>query len=351
MFDTSFYLTISCTTLLFFIYFLVKFLYRKKDKYNLYFSIFCFFVSLHVFCYRFLSYPRLLLYISGTGLFLTIIILLFIILRKSIKECIGYESNSKEMMAIIKDSSKYAALLQKSILPSKETLKNLFADYYISFKPKGIVGGDFYWAYKKNNDFLVALIDCTGHGIDGALLTITVKSSIERIISEADSLDPATILKSLNMELKEVLSHDNGIDIGLCYYSNSSKTITFSGARIRLYIIDNGMLKEIKPDNKGIGYKNIKEEYTVKDYKVILSKDTAFYMTTDGFPDQSGGDYGYGFGWTKYKELLTENRNESMGIQLEKLEGALLEYQGGYDQMDDITLLGFKVRIWEGLND
>lgn len=250
----------------------------------------------------------------------------------------------------IMESIGYAALIQNSILPSNDILGKYLKDFYVLWKPKGVVGGDFYWFYKKDKNFLLAVVDCTGHGVPGALLTMTATSVLERIVAHINHSDPAVILKELNRILKRILRQedsdyitDDGLDIGLCHYDDDEKTITYSGSKIRLHVVDNGGLTEIKGDRQGIGYDRSDEDYEYTNHKIPVTKDKTFYMTTDGYLDQSGGEYEYGFGWTKYKRLLIENHKDNMTTQIEKLEQALNQYQSECEQRDDITLLGFRV--------
>lgn len=257
----------------------------------------------------------------------------------------------KEKNDEVIQSIDYSALIQNSMLPSYENLDSVFSDFYVIWRPKDIVGGDFYWFSKQDDDFLIAIIDCTGHGVPGALLTMTATSSLERIVTHINSSDPGKILSQLNVILKSVLSQDNpydikddGLDIGLCHYSTKNKKLTFAGSKIRLHVDNNGEFTEIKGDRQGIGYKRSKEGYIYTNHIVDVTDDTTFHMTTDGFPDQHGGDKGFGFGWTRYKKLLEEYRHLSLGAQVENIEAALFEYQGSNNQRDDITLLGFKVR-------
>lgn len=258
----------------------------------------------------------------------------------------------KEKNDQIMQSIDYSALIQNSILPSNENLTELFSDFYVIWRPKDIVGGDFYWCYKKGDDFLIAIIDCTGHGVPGALLTMTATSALDRIVSHINHTDPSLILTEMNKILKGLLSQDNpydikddGLDIGLCHFNTNSKKLTFSGSKIRLYVDDNGELIEIKGDKQGIGYKRSKGDYTYTNHVIEVSNDKTFHMTTDGFPDQHGGEKGFGFGWTRYKELLLKNRTLTLGAQIEEIESAMFEYQGVNTQRDDITLLGFKIKV------
>lgn len=251
----------------------------------------------------------------------------------------------------IMESIKYASLIQNSILPSEGQLEEIFADHYIYWQPKDIVGGDFYWVLEKDNGFIAAVIDCTGHGVPGALLTMTAKSLLERIVTHINDDDPGTILTQLNKLLKRVLSQDNpyeikddGLDMGMVIYNRSEQTMLFSGSKFRLHTEKSGEIVEYKGDKQGIGYKRSKYTYNYSTKGITISKGMTFHMTTDGYPEQSGGINGYSFGWANYKKALINLENRSLKEQLEHMKSALKSFQRDYSQRDDITLMGFRLK-------
>lgn len=267
---------------------------------------------------------------------------------------IKVEERTKELAVKNKEiieSIEYAALIQDSILPSEGQMEEIFSDFYIHWKPKDIVGGDFYWVLEKENGFIAAIVDCTGHGVPGALLTMTAKSLLERIVTHMDSDDPGLIITHLNKLLKKVLSQDNpydikddGLEIGMCIYNNVEKTMTFAGSRMRMHTRCNDTITEYRGDKQGVGYKRSRYSYTYNTKSVALAPGMTFHLTTDGFPEQSGGDSGYSLGWKKYTDTLLEMDDNSMKTQQEKLKKALDNFQGEYSQRDDITLFGFKLK-------
>lgn len=276
-------------------------------------------------------------------------------LNRTLERKVEYRTKElKRKNREVMESIEYAALIQNSILPSNDILTESLSDFFVCWKPKGIVGGDFYWFYKKGDDFLIAIVDCTGHGVPGALLTMTATSVLERVVAHINSNDPGKILSEINIILKGILKRedtdyvtDDGLDIGLCHYNSNEQLLTYAGSRIRLHVVEDGYLREIKGDSQGIGYERSKEDYEYTNHTIKVTKDLSFYMTTDGYLDQSGGDFEFGFGWSKYKRLLVENHRDKMEVQIEKLEDALQKYQKDCEQRDDITLLGFKVKIDE----
>ncbi|MGL1893221.1 MAG: SpoIIE family protein phosphatase [Spirochaetaceae bacterium] len=251
----------------------------------------------------------------------------------------------------VMQSIEYAALIQNSILPSKAQLDEIFFDHYLDWKPKDVVGGDFYWIMKKDNGFIAAVIDCTGHGVPGALLTMSAKSQLERIVQHINSDDPGVILSNLNRLLKQVLSQDNiyeikddGLDIGLCIYNSDTKSLQFSGSKIRLFTLLNGDIVEYKGDKQGVGYKRSKYDYVYTTQQIDIQRGMSFHFTTDGYIDQSGGEKEFSFGWKRYLAALKKATGKNMNSYLDTLQKDLADFQDGYSQRDDITLMGFKLK-------
>lgn len=259
----------------------------------------------------------------------------------------------------ILESLEYASRIQTTMLPSKEVLDNYLSDFYTIFKPKDIVGGDSYWFYKYKGGFLFGLIDCTGHGVPGAILSTTANTVLERIASHIVNNDPAKILYELNRILKRVLSQENpfdiaddGLDIGLLHYNFADKMLTFAGSKIRMHVIDEmGDLKEFLGDRQGIGYKRSRLDYNYTNHKMLVTPETSYYMTTDGYLDQNGGNSEYGFGWKKYLELITSGYKYNMMKQKDVLVDTFEDFRGLSDQRDDVTLLGFKILTEPEAND
>ncbi len=249
------------------------------------------------------------------------------------------------------ESLEYASRIQTTMLASKEVLDTYLSDFYTVFMPKDIVGGDSYWFYKYKGGFLFGLMDCTGHGVPGAILSTTANTVLERIASHIVNNDPAKILYELNRILKRVLSQENpfdiaddGLDIGLLHYSFADKMLTYSGSKIKLHVIDEtGDLKEFSGDRQGIGYKRSRLDYNYTNHKMLVTAETSYYMTTNGYIDQNGGNSEYGFGWKKYLELITSGYKFNMMKQKDILVNTFENFKGLCDQRDDVTLLGFKI--------
>ncbi|GAB6189904.1 hypothetical protein JCM30566_16460 [Marinitoga arctica] len=255
----------------------------------------------------------------------------------------------KEKNKKIMDSILYAKNIQNSILPSEKLLKQKFEDFFILWKPANIVGGDFYW-YKERDDssFYVAVIDCTGHGVPGALMTMTANSILNRIIDDTNLVKPSDILERLNILFKNTINlnnndyrYDDGLEIGLCYINNNK--LIYSGAGISLYYTKDNEVIRIKGDNKGIGYKRSKNDYKFSEHVVEIKNDMNFYMASDGYEDQNNPE-GKRFGRKRFINLIINASKEKMSKQKEIFESTLKKYMRNEEQRDDITIIAFKTR-------
>ncbi len=252
----------------------------------------------------------------------------------------------------ITDSINYAKRIQRTVLPSQESMEAICNDHFIIYLPRDGVGGDFYWTTKMGDDYLIAVGDCTGHGVPGALMTMLSVSLLNNIAERNESIykdNPAAILRKMNSTLKETLKQqgkkgitDDGLDIGLCYVKPGKKMI-FSGAKLSLYKRDDNGLSEYNGDRKSVGYRRTPFDYQYTNHKIDISDNAFFYLTTDGFIDQNGEDSEFGFGKKRFKELLNKYYHLNLEEQRQKIEIELNVYMKSEPQRDDITFLGFKL--------
>lgn len=250
----------------------------------------------------------------------------------------------------IKESIHYARRIQLAILPGKDTLPSAIRDHFVIWKPKDIIGGDIFWLHHLTPSFIAAVIDCTGHGVPGATMTMIANMALNRAVQEIEDYDPAVILKTLNRLVRVTLGQhsddspsNDGLDIGLCLVDPVARTLTFSGARIGLLTICDGAVTEIPGDRKSIGYKNSDPDYTFSSHHLTLSKGTSIYLTTDGILGQAGGSRHLPFGRRRFIEVVAKHSKEFMSIQKQAIEEALAAYKGDEDQRDDITVVGFRL--------
>ena len=281
-------------------------------------------------------------------------------LEEKVEERTRELSNAKKEIELIfrrlNDSIKYASFIQKGILPKNELFKEAFEDYFIIYEPKDTVGGDIYQLIKINeNEYILMVIDCTSHGVPGAFVTMLVKAISEQIIlnlKEKTLLkNPAAILNFFNLAIKQILNqYENsetksnvGFDGGIIYYNKKDNQIIFSGANVSLFYLEDEELKTIKGDRTSIGYKKSKENYPFKESVIPLKKEMKFYITTDGFIDQNGGEKHMPFGKKRFKNLIEKYHNLPFETQRKKFLEEFKKWKNGEEQTDDITLIGFKV--------
>ncbi len=256
-------------------------------------------------------------------------------------------------------SIRYAMTIQQAMLPDENTLGRLFESFII-YLPKDIVSGDFYWfsgfSEKKSdgNKQFIAVVDCTGHGVPGAFMSMIGNRLLNEIVNERQVSDPKEILELLNKEIRialrqEQTDNNDGMDLLLCRFEkkkNSFLGITFSGAKRTLYVVKkgNGELISLKGERKsigGIGEKKESLEFT--NQELTLNQGDHIYLLTDGIIDQNGPDRKR-FGTNKLEEIITSMENKSMDQQKELIMKTLSDFMEKEEQRDDITIIGLKVK-------
>jgi serine phosphatase RsbU (regulator of sigma subunit) len=254
-----------------------------------------------------------------------------------------------EKNAKIQDSIEYAKMIQQTILPDDSEISMTLDDYFIIWKPRDIVGGDLYWMRKFDDGFTIVVGDCTGHGVPGALMTMAVNSILDRVVDDLCHDDPALILKELNQLMYQTLSRGSGkldlkdgMDAGVIYVSNQGK-ILYSGARISLFVIEGGESSEIKGISYTIG---TDAEHKGKDFvnhRLRLNPGTSFYMATDGFKDQIGGERRLPFGKKGMLAVLKSIQQCLMEEQKQIIWSTYENYKKDEILRDDVTMFGFRL--------
>ena len=260
----------------------------------------------------------------------------------------------KELHNKLSDSIEYASLIQHALIPKNNVLDEFFDDYFAIWKPRDVVGGDIYLVEKiSEHEVLVMVVDCTGHGVPGAFVTMLVKAIERQITSSIGTKDtlitPGEMLSVFNKSIKHLLQQESdeaisnaGFDAGIVYYNKKEKLVRFAGAVTPLYIVENGELKTIKPDRHSIGYKKSDINYEFTDHSLSIDDNTIVYITTDGYIDQNGGEKGFPFGKKQFKKIIENNFERPLIQQQELFLENLDTYQGNYETNDDITILGLK---------
>ena len=253
----------------------------------------------------------------------------------------------------ITDSIRYAQRIQKAILPSKQQIVRSFPESFIYFKPRDIVSGDFYWFAEKDNKTVVAVVDCTGHGVPGAFMSMIGNTLLNQIVLERGITRPAEILNQLHEEIRFALKQDemedesgkDGMDISICVFHQLHHIIEFAGANNSMYLVKNGELKEYKGDRMGIGgtRKTSNERFNNQIIK-LDGEDVTIYMASDGYADQFGGQSGSKFMARNLKKMLLELSNvKSLKAQHLQINKTMEEWRGEEKQIDDQLIVGFRI--------
>ncbi len=250
----------------------------------------------------------------------------------------------------IVDSIDYAMNVQNLILPSEKELKSIFQDSFVLFRPKAVVSGDFYWIHRSPTQVLIAVIDCTGHGIPGAMMSFLGFNLLENVVKSKRIEEPHLILNELNKEVFSTLSKRNenlnskyGMDISIVSINIANREIHFAGAHHPLYLLSNGELLEFKGDKFSIGtlFTGAEKEFTP--HRIFYKSGDALFLFSDGFADQIGGKDRKKFYYTPFKALLLQHAGLAMQEQKQGLETAYQTWRGTREQTDDILLLGMRL--------
>ncbi|OQX17973.1 MAG: hypothetical protein BWK76_08930 [Desulfobulbaceae bacterium A2] len=250
----------------------------------------------------------------------------------------------------VMDGITYARTIQRAILPMAEQTPAAVRDRLIIWKPKDIIGGDLFWLHTDGDDFLLAVADCTGHGVPGAVMTMVAVMALNRLVREYGPNDPALLLKKLNNTIRRTLNQDSpeartddGLDIALCRVEPGRSRILFAGARLGLYLAADGLVEEIPGDRQSVGYRSSNPDFSFTVREVVLQPGMAVYLATDGLWGQAGGERGLPWGKTRFKALLAANHSRPFVEQRTALLAGFARYKGEQEQRDDITVIGFRL--------
>ncbi len=291
---------------------------------------------------------------GGIGIAILFIAILFMSIRRKKKdnELILKQKDTienahtqlEEKNREIIDSISYAKRIQSAILPPNKIVKEYLVNSFIVYEPKDIVAGDFYWMTQQKNKIIFAAADCTGHGVPGALVSVICNNALNRSVREYGLTEPAKILdKTREIFIQEFEKADedvkDGMDIALC--SLEGNTLEYAGALNPLWIIRNGEIIEVKASKQPIGkFDNIKP-YT--NHSINLQKGDTFYIFSDGYSDQFGGEKGKKYKSTNFKKLLLSIQKENMETQKKIIENTFKNWMGDLEQLDDVCIIGVRV--------
>ncbi len=249
----------------------------------------------------------------------------------------------------ITDSINYAKRLQNAILPSREIVTQILPEHFILYQPKDIVSGDFYWVSHHDTKFMIAAVDCTGHGVPGALLSIVGHNAINQTVNELGITQPAKVMESMNTLIKKILHQDkgsdirDGMDMALCTFDKQTNTLEYAGANNPLYIVSDNKLTIVKASKLTVGSQEEDVTAPPQNHSMQLKKGDCMYIFSDGFADQFGGKDNKKFKTSRMQELLLSINNKTMPEQQMILSNSFASWKGGNEQVDDILLIGVRV--------
>ncbi len=269
---------------------------------------------------------------------------------------------------IVMESIGYASVIQRSYLrSSRDGMASTLKDHFVLWEPRDVVGGDYYYFSRFDDGFFVGVFDCTGHGVPGAFMTLIMASALDHVLTHENRQDPAAVLSTMNRMVKVSLGQvveqgdsdpgdgtanaekemksDDGMDAAFCWVNTQTHIMTYAGARTPILLSRNneGDIDIIEGDRQGVGYAGTPMDFRWGNKEIALQKNDCAYITTDGIPDQIGGERGIAFGKRRLKELLRSHRHLPMSEQRNALKEAFYAYQGAHTRRDDITLFGFRV--------
>lgn len=264
------------------------------------------------------------------------------------------EIKNKDVM----DSIHYAKYIQGSMLPSTKAMNNSFAESFVLYKPKDVVAGDFYWTESINNNPVLAVCDCTGHGVPGAMVSIVACNALNRAINEFKLSSPSLIFDKVNELMQETFSKsdyevNDGMDGVLCVFDYNNMKLHLAAANNPIWVVSPPSIKtelwqepwqlsQITPDKQPIG--KYKEEVTPFNLKTVsIEKGEMIYLFSDGYADQFGGPKGKKFKYKPFQELLISIAHLPLDEQKQVLDSTIESWRGGLDQVDDILVIGIRV--------
>ena len=268
-----------------------------------------------------------------------------------ITEAKRIELEIQEKNKKIEDSIEYAQRIQQSIIPSTVLIKKQLPKSFIFYKPRDVVSGDFPWYADRSNNLYIAAVDCTGHGVPGALLSFVGYFTLNNIVDHRKAYSAGEICDMLHQGVRSTLKQDmenasarDGMDIAFCKINILKNEIEFAGAHRPLYLLRNGEIIEYKGDRKAIGGIPIgkKPELPFTTHYIKLEKGDKIFFFSDGLPDQLGGPERKKYSSKRIREMVVENQHYSMEEFHKLFEDDFLEWKTGIKQTDDVLLIGIE---------
>lgn len=268
------------------------------------------------------------------------------LLHKELKN--AYQEIAEKNKSIT-DSINYAKRMQDAILPDSERLSKFFPEWFIHYKPKDIVSGDFYWFEERNNKLIIAVADCTGHGVPGALMSVIGVELLNKIVNEKNITLPSEILRQLDMGIalcfkqkENITTSTDGMDMAICTINFDTNEMIYAGAQRPLWLIRENTLEEIKPTKFPIGglFSGGKRSY--ENHRIKINPNDLVYFFTDGITDQFGGEFEKKLMTKKLKMLLLSMQSNNLNEQQHIFNDYMTKWAGNLEQVDDMLIMGLR---------
>lgn len=274
-------------------------------------------------------------------------------MKQKLAETVDELNNTKQLVETqnkrIGESINYSKKIQTAINPDEADILAQFPESFMLYLPKDVISGDFPWTYSTDNYFYVASVDCTGHGVPGAMMSMIGSLLLRQIVNEKLDITPSEILKKLHEAVVRTLKQDqsssnsnDGMDIGLVRIDKTKKTALFSGAHRPLFMMRNGVIEIVGGDKFPIGGMHYKGKNNYTDFEFTYDTGDSIFVFTDGLPDQIGGADKLKLMTKNVKTFLESKVNISMQKMKEELYTFLNEWKGESKQVDDILIIGIK---------
>jgi serine phosphatase RsbU (regulator of sigma subunit) len=261
-------------------------------------------------------------------------------------------NNAKsEVLDNVMESIHYAQTIQQAILSTELQIKQFVPECFTLWRPKDVISGDMIWSKDQEDGFAIAVIDCTGHGVPGGIMTMAAVSVLNRVVSEFGLQRPHRILQEVSRIVQNMLGNqktcrfsEDGLDMALCTYQRSWSTLFFAGARLGLLYENDGRLLEIKGDKQSLGYRSSNPDYPFQTHTIAVDKPLRVYLATDGTFDQIAENTGLPVGKRRIRDFLTHICKDPMDAQKQSLANMMEAFQGSEEQRDDITVVGLHLK-------
>ncbi len=255
-----------------------------------------------------------------------------------------------EMLNNVMESIHYAQTIQQAILTNETHLQQMVPECFTIWQPKDVISGDMIWSKEHEDGFAAAVIDCTGHGVPGGIMTMAAVASLNRVASDIGVQAPHRVLQELSRLIRKMLSNqdvaqfsEDGLDMALCVYSRSNRTLLFAGSRLSLVYEHGDQLVQIKGDKESLGYRSSNPDFPFQTHTIRLQGPVTFYLATDGIFDQIGAETGLPLGKRRLLSCLQNIQGKPMAEQKEALLDMYESYRGAEEQRDDVTVLGCRL--------